>query len=343
EGYDDGEISVTTVGDGVLEFVLSAPCAYMEDLMAFPSFFPVKRDAVEGASGPDGYPGAWCSEAGFVSNGAFICESWEHDDTITYVKNPYYYDADSVRVEKLVYVLSEDIETTGAAFLSGELDFLDDYYHETAVKAEADGTGTEVIYTTLGTYYLSVNARSALFDGMTPAQAACAREAISILIDRAAICDMLGLPEEAVADGFIPDSMSDGSCGFFENSHFDPYAISADHEKTLMRARQLLIASGLELGKDGRLAQPVTLTYLFNDSPYHGMIAGSVAESLAEIGIVVETGSLSWNEFQDARTAGGFDIVRGGWIADFNDPINMLEMFTSYSGNNDCFLGMAMS
>ena len=46
-----------------------------------------------------------------------------------------------------------------------------------------------------------------------------------------------------------------------------------------------------------------------------------------------------WNVFPDDRKAGNYDVARNGWIADFNDPINMLEMWTTDSGNNDCQFG----
>jgi peptide/nickel transport system substrate-binding protein/oligopeptide transport system substrate-binding protein len=42
-----------------------------------------------------------------------------------------------------------------------------------------------------------------------------------------------------------------------------------------------------------------------------------------------------WNVFLDDRKNGNYDFAREGWLADFNDPINMIEMFASYSGNND--------
>ena len=98
-GYPDA-LNVTAVDDTTLVFVLDAPCAYMEDLMAFPTFYPVNKACVEASATPDA-PGAWCQEAGFVSNGAYICTGWNHDVSMTYEKNPYWYDADKVTVEKV--------------------------------------------------------------------------------------------------------------------------------------------------------------------------------------------------------------------------------------------------
>lgn len=65
EGYPD-ELNVKAVDDTTFEFVLTAPCAYMEDLMAFPTFFPVKQSAVEAFADWQTSPGGWCQNAGFV-------------------------------------------------------------------------------------------------------------------------------------------------------------------------------------------------------------------------------------------------------------------------------------
>ena len=105
DGYPN-ELNVTAQDDTTLVFVLTAPCAYMEDLMAFPTFYPVKQSEVEAAADWESNPGAWCKEAGFVSNGAYVCTGWDHDVSMTYEKNPYWYDADSVKVEKLEFMLS---------------------------------------------------------------------------------------------------------------------------------------------------------------------------------------------------------------------------------------------
>ncbi len=86
KGYDEGELAVEAVDDTTLVFELKAPCAYIEDLMAFPTFYPVCQAYVE-ANAVEGVPGAWCQEAGFVSNGAYVRTEWNHDVSITYVKN----------------------------------------------------------------------------------------------------------------------------------------------------------------------------------------------------------------------------------------------------------------
>ena len=41
-----------------------------------------------------------------------------------------------------------------------------------------------------------------------------------------------------------------------------------------------------------------------------------------------------WQTFTNDRKVGNFDVARHGWVADYNDPVNMLEIFLSTSGNN---------
>ena len=53
----------------------------------------------------------------------------------------------------------------------------------------------------------------------------------------------------------------------------------------------------------------------------------------------LEIKSEDWNVFLEDRKSGNFTIAREGWLADYNDPVNMLEIFTSDSGNNDMQLG----
>ena len=184
DGYGDGNINVTAIDDTTLEFVLAAPCAYMEDLMAFPTFYPVKQEAVESYADWETTPGGWCQEAGFVSNGAYVCTGWNHDTSMTYEKNPYFWDADNVKIEKLEFMLSADDTAIYSAYNAGDVDFIDTVPTD-EVQTLIDSQNPEFkVIDELGTYYIAFNVNSKLFEGKTPEQAACMREAINLLIDR---------------------------------------------------------------------------------------------------------------------------------------------------------------
>ena len=343
DGYESGELNVKAIDDNTLQFVLSAPCAYMEDLMAFPTFYPVKQTAVEAAAGWKTSPGAWCQEAGFVSNGPFICTSWNHDVSMTYEKNPYWYDADKVSIDRIEFMLSADDTAIYAAYKAGSVDFIDSVPTDEVQNLLNDPEF--YVVDELGTYYAAFNCKSKIFDGKTPQQAACIRKAFSILIDRDYICDNIGQTGQIAANAFIPLGMADGNGGIFKSEpvnqgYYDPYAVNKDRAAVVAEAVTLLKAGGYKF-KDGKLAvsNPIDIVYLTNENSGHIAVAESIQQDLAEVGIKLTISVQDWNVFLEERKRGNFDFAREGWIADFNDPINMLEMWITTSGNNDCQFG----
>ena len=344
-GYDDGDLQVKAINDTTLEFKLIAPCAYIEDLMAFPTFFPVKKSAVESYADWKTSPGGWCQEAGFVSNGPFVCTGWNHDVSMTYEKNPYYWDAANVKVEKLEFMLSADDNAIFAAYNAGNLDLIDSVPTDEVAQLIASKNPEFHVVDELGTYYVAFNAKSSLFEGKTPAQAACMREAFSILIDRDYICENIGQTGQVAANAFIPLGMADGNGGIFKSSaqdgYYDAYAINNDNKATVAHAVALLKAAGYKFDANNKLSAetPISVTYLTNTSSAHVAIAESIQQDLATVGINLSIQQQDWNVFLEERKNGNFDFAREGWIADFNDPINMLEMWTTTSGNNDCQFG----
>lgn len=345
DGYDAGDLNVKAIDDNTLQFVLIAPCAYIEDLMAFPTFFPVKQAAVESYADYLTSPGGWCQEAGFVSNGAYVCTAWNHDVSMTYEKNPYYYDAANVKIEKLEFMLSADDNAIYAAYNAGDLDFADTVPTDEVAKLIESKNPEFHVVDELGTYYVAFNAKSSLFEGKTPAQAACMREAFSILIDRDYICENIGQTGQVAANAYIPLGMADGNGGIFKESaeagYYDAYAINNDPAGTVAKAVALLKAAGYKFDANNKLSAetPISVTYLTNQSSGHIAIAESVQQDLAAVGISLSIQVQDWNVFLEERKNGNFDFAREGWIADFNDPINMLEMWTTESGNNDCQYG----
>ena len=343
EGYPD-DLAVTAVDDTTLTFTLTAPCAYMEDLMAFPTFYPVKQEAVEAAADWQTSPGAWCQDAGFVSNGPFVCTAWDHDVSMTYEKNPYWYGADDVALEKLEFMLSADDTAIFAAYNSGDVDMIDTVPND-EIQSVIDSSEFYIV-DNLGTYYAAFNCKSELFADKTPEQAACMRKAFNILVDRDYIVENVGQTGQLPANAFIPYGMADGNGGVFktditEQGYFDPYAINNDYEATVEEARNLLKAAGYKFGEDGKLSPetPINVEYLTNNGTGHVAVAESMQQDFAVLGIQMTIQSVDWNVFLEERKAGNFDFAREGWLADFNDPINMLEMWITDSGNNDCQFG----
>ena len=343
DGYGDGsapELNVQAVDDTTITFKLIAPCPYIMSLLAFPVFMPVP----EAAFGSD----SWANEAGFVSNGAYTLESWTHNESMTYVKNPNYYDADSVTVDELDFMLSADDTAILAAYQAGDIDYADTV-PTGEIQNLKDGDDFHII-PNLGTYYVGFNVNSSMFEGKTVAQAAAMRRAIGLLIDRQYIVDTIGQTEQEVATSLIPSSMSDGHGGEFKTND-DAYTYPVDTgyyqdlsvagDANLAEARKLLEYAGYTFDESGVLSAdtPLTINYLTNEGTGHEGIAQAIQQDLAAVGIEMNISVEDWQTFLNDRKQGNFDVAREGWLADYDDPINMIEMFSSNSGNNDCQLG----
>lgn len=346
-------LNVVASEDGkTLTVTLKAPTPYFLDLCAFPTYYPVKQAAVEGA---DGYrdaegkiknPGAWAREAGFVSNGAYVLTSWDHNSSMTYEKNPYYHRADEVKIEKLEFMLSDDQAVIYSAYNSDDLDFIDSVPTD-EIKGLMESNNPEFyIVDNLGTYFVIFNVKSPLFDGKTVEQAKNMRKAVTLLIDRQFIVDTITQTGQKIANTFIPEGMADGHGGVFkENDEDYTYPVEDEVgyftlEPDVEGAIELLKAAGYEFEGE-MLSQdtPLKIRYLLNKSEAHEKVAESIQQDLAVIGIEMEIDVMDWATVLNERKAGNYDVARHGWIADFNDPINMLEMWSTDSGNNDAQFG----
>ena len=343
EKGSDGTIDVSAVDDNTLKFKLKAPVPYMMELLTFPTYMPVPKAGVEGAKDHEANPGAWASEAGFVSNGAYTLKEWKHNESMVYVKNPNFYDADKVTVNELHFMLSADDTAILAAYQAGNLDFID-----SVPNGEIDNLKSLPdfhVVNNLGTYYVGFNVNSKMFDGKTPEQASKMRRALGLLIDRQYIVDTIGKTGQQPANTFVPAGMSDGHGGIFkQDDDAYKYPVDGGYYKIAVdkdQAISLLKEAGYKFDDNGMLSSetPITINYLVNQNTGNEAIAQAIQQDWAAIGITMNISTEDWQTFVNDRKVGNFDVAREGWLADYNDPVNMLEQFMSTSGNNNEQLG----
>lgn len=342
EGYP--AINVAASEDGKTFTVkLTAPCAYMLDLTAFPAFFAVQQACVEAAPDVATNPGAWALEPGYTVSGPYTLESWEHNQNMVYVKNPNYWNAENVKIERLELMLSDDDTAIFSAYQNGDLDFIDSVAADQI--ASLKGNPEYYVAPQLGTYYASFNVKSKLFDGKTVEQAAAMRKAFALLVDRDYIIETVAQADQKPANSFVPAGMADGNGGVFKDAANHAYPNGTDGyfnlDVDVEGAVELLKTAGYEFDANNMLSAstPISFEYLTNNTSGHVAIAECLQQDFAAVGINMTIKSIDWAVFLNERKAGNYDIARNGWIADFNDPINFLEMWTTESGNNDCQFG----
>lgn len=342
----DGNINVKADGN-TLTAVLINPCPYFLELCALSMFYPVPKTAVEAAD-PDGTnPGAWASEAGFVSNGAYTLQKWNHNESMVYVKNPNFYDAAKVKIEKLEFMLSADDTAVFSAYNAGDLDFIDTVPTDeiSAVKKKEDFKKVDQF----GTYFITFNVNADLFKGMSAENASKLRQALSMLIDREYIIDNIAQTEQELATSFIPNGMADGNGGEFKSDSYNYpdkeskgyFSKEFDAAEAKNKAVELLKSIGYKFEENGKLSPqtPINIEYVLNKNTGNQSIAEAIQSDWSEIGVNATIKTEEWQTFINDRRAGAFTVARDGWSADYSDPINMLEMWLSNSGNNTAQFG----
>ena len=184
---------------------------------------------------------------------------------------------------------------------------------------------------------------------MTPNEKALAeaeiRQALSLLLERNYIVEQIAQGGQLPASSFVAMGMTDADgTQFYQNAgnsseYVGYYNVAADaYEENCEKAMEIL-RKYYPVDDQGRLVGFPTLTYLYNTSDSHKAIGEYLQSTLAGIGINIKLENQEWNTFLDTRKSGNYSIARNGWVADYNDPICFLDLWTTTSGNNDPQLG----
>ena len=172
------------------------------------------------------------------------------------------------------------------------------------------------------------------------------RKAISLLFDRNYIVNEIAKGGQLPASSFVAMGMTDADGSeFYKNAgHNDGfvgyYDVSEDaYEDNFSQAIEILSKYYDYDETTGQFTNFPTLTYLYNTSDAHKAIGEYLSATLASVGITMNLENQEWNTFLNTRKNGDFSVARNGWLADYNDPITFLDMWTTASGNNDVQYG----
>ena len=169
------------------------------------------------------------------------------------------------------------------------------------------------------------------------------RQAISLLFDRNYICEEIGQAGQLPANTFVAMGMTDADGSqFYQNANGGQgyYSVDpADFEANVNEAIEILKKYYEWDESAQKFTNFPTLTYLYNTSEGHKAIGEYLQSALASVGITINLENQEWNTFLNTRKAGDYSIARNGWLADYNDPICFLDMWTTDSGNNDVQFG----
>ena len=342
----DAKLNVKAIDDKTLEVTLANAVAYWDELLAFPTYFPVREDVVSNE--------AWATDPStYVSNGAYTMTGWDHNSVITLEKNEHFHDADSILMDKIEFYLSDDQNNMLTNFQNGTWLLIDDVPTNEIANLKASDPEQFVVAGQIGTYYACWNINEEILpasSNLTGAEAEKARQeirkAVALLLDRNYLVEEITQAGQVPASSFVAMGMTepDGT-EFYQNT-----GVSADFDgyyNVSVDALEDNYASAIETLKKyytfdestQKFTDFPTITYLYNTSDAHKAIGEYLQAAVSAVGINMNLDNQEWNTFLNTRKSGGYTMARNGWLADYNDPICFLDMWTSGSGNNDIQYG----
>jgi oligopeptide transport system substrate-binding protein len=302
----ENKVGVNAVDDKTLEVKLTSPQPWFVQQAAHHSFLAVHKATVEK------FKDKWTDPKNIVTNGPFKLATWEHNSRIDLVKWDEWRDADSVNLTRVNGRMITDGTTAVQAFEAGEVDVIGEIPPEELPRLKE--TEDYQQYPGLGTYYYGVNVKNIPDVNQ--------RKAMSLAINRREIIDNITQADEIPATGFTPKGMP----GF---DVLNPESPWTPESGDLAQAKELM----------AKVQNPKkNINLLLNDSPGHREIAVAIQAAWKEIGLTTTIKQQEWAQFLEflgPPPDKSVDVYRLGWIGDYVDGINFLELWTCDSGNNN--------
>ena len=260
-------------------------------------------------------------------NGAFYMTSWILENNITIERNPNWWDADNVELQKIIFVKQTDTNAIMNAFQGGEMDVID-ITGEQRSMLQSEGYQT-INYAGGYSYFYWVNVSE---DRDT--RSLNLRKAISAAIDRQKIIDTVFKNDNVVSPcftyGISGAKYPDFSASVLErNGGEGMYSASADVEL----AKTYLAAALDELGYTD--PSQINVVLMTSEGTQNELLSQVVQEQVrSALGVELGIEVLTITESRARRNALNFDMFMGGWGPDYNDPLTDLELFQTTNGNN---------
>jgi len=312
------EVGVKALDDKTLEFTLNSPTAYFLDLTYYKTLYPQRKDLNEKFGNKYGANGE-----SYYGNGPFKLVSWVPNSEVSLVKNENYWDAKSVKLDKLNIKIVQDTNAQMNMLFNGQVDIAGVSKKEWIEKFDKSGKFNVEKGYTAGTNYSTFNLDDKIFKNDK------VRKAFSLSVDRKDMSEVIfkGLFDSAM--GWVPPKLQIGGKDY-RSEVPEPLAKLASENPD---PKALLIEGLKELGMDPDPSK-LTVTYLNAGTnewnrKYFEYIQQMWKKTL---GVTIKGEFVEWPVFQKRIDEQNFQIAGLSWIGDYNDPSTFLDMWTSTAG-----------
>lgn len=308
---DGVQVGAKAIDDHKLSVTINSVTPYFLSVLAHHSFYPVHTATLKRLGAGKNRNTLWARPETLVSNGPFALKSWKLNSKLVVEKNPFYWDKDNVKLEEVHFYPINSRKTEEHKFRAGELHLT---YEVPTNKIEIYRNKQPdklSLAPWLGSYFYTVNTTKPPFNDVR------VRRALAMAIDRES------LVKNVAKGGQLP-------YGAYTPPNTRGYTPDKEIPFDVPGAQKLLAEAGYLQGKGFPKVE-----VLFNTAEEHRAIAEAVQQMWKKnLGIEVELINQDWKVYLDSINTINYDIVRRGWIGDYNDPSAFLEIFLSYSGQN---------
>ncbi|GAX04858.1 oligopeptide ABC transporter substrate-binding protein [Secundilactobacillus pentosiphilus] len=308
------KLGVKARGKYQLVVTLLRPQRYFKYLVASQAFLPQNRQEVQR------YASKYATNSRrAVYNGPFKLTGWNGtNDDWTLAKNQQYWNAKATKLKAVKYQVIKDQGTWLSQYQSGKVDEL---ITDGPQYRELKNSPDMHVRNSASMFYLEFNQRDGFFKHNL-----YARRAISLAIDKRSFTHNILADGSQPPKGLVPTKLAKKDSIDFANAAY----VKSGTTYNVKRARVLWQKA---LRQSGRSS--VTLNLLADDTPNGKRTVEFVQSQMAELpGLKLTTTTVPFNVRLDRSTQGNFDMVVGGWIADFPDPISFSALFTSNNAYN---------
>lgn len=309
---DLDDVGILTPDPQTLIVELEQPTPYFLELVSMTSFFPIPSHRIsqnnEWAKNPKD----------LICNGPFLLTSWKQGDEIQIIKNRKYWEEEKTEIEGIdLFMVSGDTEMR--MFEEGKIDWAGAPLSSLPTDAlpNLKATNKLQIDALAGTYFFRVNTSDQIKEKKNPLRNPSFRKALALALDRDSIVTHILQGGQESAKSLVPPQMGLSESGYF-----------ADHQTELART---LLAKALE-ELDLNVLEPIVLSY--RNSERNTSIVQAIQKQWENgLGIEVQLEAMDPQIFFRRISQKEFQLAASDWVADFNDPINFLEVFKYKDGS----------
>ena len=305
------DVAIKALDDKTLQVTLTGPYPFWLGLVgSHQTYLPVNQKFYE----QQGEDYAQSSDT-LLYNGPYIMTEFNPSTGATLVKNKDYWDKDNVDVQRIVCRIVKDASTRVNLYTAGDLDF-GELTSEYVNEYKDSPAFMRIIE--FSTFWLNMNFKDEIFQNEN------IRRAIQMSFDRDALANKILNDGSVGADGYVPEGIAGPGNQTFREA-VGPTMPAYDPQQ----AKELWQKGVEELG------QEPTFTLLTGDTGTARDAGTFLQSEFKAMGANIEINVQPFDEFLDLSTKGDFQMSLYGWIADYNDPMNFLDLFLSDSEFND--------